>query len=60
MIFALIMYSYSDLTYNRTYKYPEWAIVIGWLMACSSIAMIPIVMVARILMLREGNLFQVP
>ena len=58
VIFALIMYTYSDLTYNRTYYYPNWAIALGWVMACSSIIMIPIVMVARIIM-AQGSLQQV-
>ena len=58
VIFGLIMYTYSDLTYNRTYYYPDWAIAIGWLMACSSIIMIPIIMVARIIR-AEGSLPEV-
>ena len=52
------MYTYSDLTYNRTYYYPDWAIAIGWMMACSSIIMIPIVMVARIIR-ADGSLPEV-
>ncbi len=50
VIFGLIMSTYSDLTYNKTYIYPDWAIGVGWVMACSSIVMVPIVMIARICM----------
>ncbi len=58
VIFGLIMSTYSDLTYNKTYIYPGWAIGVGWVMACSSIVMVPIVMVARICM-ANGTLKEV-
>ncbi len=46
------VYSYSHLTYDlnhRAYEYPPYAIAIGWFMAISSIIMIPITMVWKVL-----------
>ncbi|KAF6036251.1 hypothetical protein EB796_005459 [Bugula neritina] len=49
VIFIMNCISYSRLTYKfsaqHTYIYPNWAISIGWLMACSSIIMVPIFMI---------------
>ncbi|XP_067944082.1 sodium- and chloride-dependent taurine transporter-like [Watersipora subatra] len=46
IVFILNCISYSTLTYkfsaHRIYEYPPWAISVGWLMACSSIIMVPI------------------
>ena len=42
-MFGMCIYSYSELTYNRVYVYPRWAIVFGWMLACSSVTFIPIV-----------------
>ena len=34
--------TYEDLTYNRTYKYPHWALSFGWILSISSFVCIPI------------------
>jgi hypothetical protein len=34
--------TYEDLTYNRTYKFPKWALIFGWVLSISSIICIPI------------------
>jgi len=57
-MFVLCVYSYSELTYNRTYKYPRWAILFGWAMACSSVIMIPLTAIVKLAM-EEGTLRQV-
>lgn len=57
VMFIMVIANYSDLTYNRTYLYPRWAIGIGWALACSSIIMIPIVMIVKI-MYAEGTLYE--
>lgn len=49
--FILSTISYSGLTYKRKtveYIYPQWAVSIGWMMACSSIVFIPAVMLINI------------
>jgi hypothetical protein len=44
--------NYSELTYDRKgrgkYIYPDWAVEIGWAMACASVIFIPITMVYQI------------
>jgi solute carrier family 6 GABA transporter-like protein 6/8/11/12/13 len=43
--------NYSELTYSRptgTYIYPSWAIAVGWVLACSTAAAIPIIAVYKI------------
>ena len=47
-MFGFVLYTHSELTYNKVYYYPPWAIAVGWIMALTSIAMIPIVMVVKI------------
>ncbi|KAJ8289585.1 hypothetical protein GJAV_G00002940 [Gymnothorax javanicus] len=32
---------YQPLTFNRWYIYPDWAYMLGWLMALSSVALVP-------------------
>ncbi|XP_064637035.1 sodium- and chloride-dependent creatine transporter 1-like isoform X2 [Lineus longissimus] len=48
VIFVLSSISYSELTYDRKgrgkYIYPDWAVGIGWAMACVSVVFIPITM----------------
>ena len=34
--------TYQDLTYNRTYKYPTWALGLGWFLSLSSLVCIPL------------------
>ncbi len=58
VVFCMSAYSYSELTYNRVYKYPQWSIVIGWMMACLSVTMIPIIMAYK-LFTTEGTLYEV-
>ncbi|GFS02000.1 sodium- and chloride-dependent taurine transporter-like [Elysia marginata] len=51
-IFILGCVSYSELTYKRKnflYKYPSWAIGVGWMLALISVILIPIFMVQRML-----------
>ncbi|KAK2153291.1 hypothetical protein LSH36_301g00026 [Paralvinella palmiformis] len=50
VIFGMCIYSYSELTYNRTYHYPIWAISIGWILACSSVIMIPLTVFGQLAM----------
>ncbi|KAM7413494.1 hypothetical protein PAMA_020738 [Pampus argenteus] len=38
-IFSLV--EYQPLTYNRWYVYPAWVYVLGWMLASSSIIMVP-------------------
>jgi len=43
-LFIVGVISYSNLTYDRksvSYQYPQWAIMIGWLLASASIIWIP-------------------
>ena len=58
IMFGLCIYSYSELRYNRTYIYPDWAIGCGWALACSSVIMIPVVAAYRLLT-TPGTLAQV-
>ncbi|WAR01044.1 S6A13-like protein [Mya arenaria] len=54
-LFVAGVISYSNLTYDRksvSYEYPQWAIMIGWVLASASIVWIPIVAAYR--------LYQVP
>jgi len=45
-----ISYSTLDYKFNArfTYQYPPWAISLGWLMACSSIIMVPIMIIWKV------------
>lgn len=38
-IYSLV--EYQPLTFNRWYVYPSWAYVLGWIMALSSILLVP-------------------
>ncbi|XP_067945396.1 sodium- and chloride-dependent taurine transporter-like [Watersipora subatra] len=53
VVFILNCISYSTLKYkfsaHYTYTYPQWAISVGWLMACSSIIFVPIYMIYAII-----------
>ncbi|GAB1291081.1 Sodium- and chloride-dependent taurine transporter [Apodemus speciosus] len=42
-IFSLV--KYVPLTYNKVYRYPDWAIGLGWGLALSSMLCIPLVIV---------------
>ena len=41
--------TYEDLTYNRTYKYPPWALRFGWILSVSSFICIPIYAIYKFL-----------
>ncbi|CAH8680904.1 unnamed protein product [Schistosoma rodhaini] len=53
-LFIISVIVYEELTYKRAslsqpYHFPGWAVKFGWLMASSSIFLIPIVMIIKIL-----------
>ncbi|KAF5406403.1 hypothetical protein PHET_00072 [Paragonimus heterotremus] len=53
-LFIISVLIYEELTYERAskpevYQYPDWAVKVGWLLASSSVFMIPIVMLVQIL-----------
>lgn len=52
-IFSLV--KYVPLTYNKVYRYPDWAIGLGWGLALSSMICIPLV-IAILLCRTEGPL----
>lgn len=39
--FVCSMVEYQPLTFNRWYVFPDWAYVLGWLLALSSIVLVP-------------------
>ncbi|XP_032892836.1 sodium- and chloride-dependent taurine transporter [Amblyraja radiata] len=47
--FVFSLAKYTPLTYNKIYKYPDWAEGVGWLLALSSMICIPLVMVIKII-----------
>ncbi|KAJ8342754.1 hypothetical protein SKAU_G00326820 [Synaphobranchus kaupii] len=46
IIFFLV--KYQPLTFNHWYVYPDWAYTLGWIMALSSILLIPIVGILKV------------
>uniref|UniRef100_A0A8D3CC58 Transporter n=1 Tax=Scophthalmus maximus TaxID=52904 RepID=A0A8D3CC58_SCOMX len=46
-IFSLV--KYKPLMYNKVYKYPDWAIGLGWTLALASMICIPMVVVIKII-----------
>ena len=44
--------TYEDLTYNRTYKFPKWSLIFGWVLSISSIICIPIYAIYKFLATR--------
>ncbi|XP_058486741.1 sodium- and chloride-dependent taurine transporter-like [Solea solea] len=46
-IFSLV--KFKRLAYNKVYKYPDWAIGIGWTLALTSMICIPMVVVIKII-----------
>uniref|UniRef100_A0A8C4GR94 Transporter n=1 Tax=Dicentrarchus labrax TaxID=13489 RepID=A0A8C4GR94_DICLA len=55
-IFSLV--KYKPLTYNKVYKYPDWAVGIGWTLALASMICIPMVVVIKIIR-SDGPLIEV-
>ncbi|KAJ8368942.1 hypothetical protein SKAU_G00089700 [Synaphobranchus kaupii] len=39
--FIYSVVEYQPLTFNRWYVYPDWAYVLGWLLALSSVVLVP-------------------
>lgn len=44
-LFILYMISQQSVKFNSTYRYPAWAIVLGWCLALTSILMLPLSMI---------------
>ncbi|XP_050982951.1 sodium- and chloride-dependent GABA transporter 2-like [Labeo rohita] len=40
--FVCSVVKYKPLTFNRWYVYPDWAYILGWLLALSSILLVPV------------------
>ncbi|XP_045931242.1 solute carrier family 6 member 11a isoform X2 [Micropterus dolomieu] len=55
LVFLLLRY--SPLKFNNSYVYPWWAYLIGWFLAMSSLTMIPVTMVCK-LVKGKGTLWQ--
>ncbi|RXN11091.1 sodium- and chloride-dependent GABA transporter 2-like protein [Labeo rohita] len=47
--FVFSVMEYQPLTFNRWYVYPDWAYALGWLMALSSILLVPGWVMGRLL-----------
>ncbi|CAB1349213.1 unnamed protein product [Coregonus sp. 'balchen'] len=41
VLFICSLVEYQSLTFNRWYVYPRWVYVLGWLLALSSILLVP-------------------
>nr|XP_002741096.1 PREDICTED: sodium- and chloride-dependent glycine transporter 1-like [Saccoglossus kowalevskii] len=54
IIFGLVLY--APVSYG-SYVYPAWAEIIGWLMACASLVMIPLFMFIQYCFYAEGDGF---
>ncbi|XP_060788459.1 solute carrier family 6 member 6a isoform X2 [Neoarius graeffei] len=54
-VFSLV--KYKPLTYNKAYKYPNWAIGLGWGLALASMICIPMVVVVKIIQ-SDGSLIE--
>ena len=52
-------YHYTEITYNRTYHYPRLAVALGWIMACSTVVMVPVGMVLHVLQAPGHTFIQV-
>lgn len=42
VLFICSLVEYQHLTFNRWYVYPGWVHVLGWLLALSSIVLVPV------------------
>ncbi|XP_078494683.1 sodium- and chloride-dependent creatine transporter 1 [Ciona intestinalis] len=56
LIFVLV--SHKPLTYNRTYEYPWWGLLIGWVLALSSMLCVPIVAAYRLARAKGATFLQ--
>jgi len=55
-IFSLV--KYRPLTYNKLYKYPDWSVGLGWVLALTSMICIPMMVVIKIIQ-SDGSLIEV-
>ncbi|MGH0143692.1 UNVERIFIED_CONTAM: hypothetical protein FKN15_018549 [Acipenser sinensis] len=46
-IFSLV--KYTPLKYNRTYEYPAWGYILGWFLALSSMVLVPLWIVFKLI-----------
>ncbi|CDQ63238.1 unnamed protein product [Oncorhynchus mykiss] len=56
--FVFSLLKYSPLKFNNTYVYPWWAYGLGWILAMSSLSLIPITMVYKLYQ-AKGTFWQV-
>ncbi|XP_039518926.1 sodium- and chloride-dependent taurine transporter-like, partial [Pimephales promelas] len=54
-IFSLV--KYRPLTYNKLYKYPDWSVGLGWVLALTSMICIPMMVVIKIIQ-SDGSLIE--
>ncbi|KAF8566084.1 hypothetical protein P879_10714 [Paragonimus westermani] len=62
ILFVFSAIVYEELSYQRAgqlepYQFPDWSVKLGWMMAASSVLLVPITMFIQILTTR-GNLLQ--
>lgn len=55
LVFSLMRY--RPMRFNRTYEYPLWAYCIGWFFSSSSLVLIPITMISKVVH-GKGTLWQ--
>lgn len=48
-LIIMTVLSYEELSYNRTYKYPHWALMFGWCLSVSSIICIPVYAIFKVI-----------
>ncbi|XP_004226498.3 sodium- and chloride-dependent taurine transporter-like [Ciona intestinalis] len=58
VLFVTSLVYYKPLTYDKTYVYPDWAIVVCWLIAMSSMIWIPLYAVYRYFVVAQGTLYE--
>ncbi|GCC42721.1 hypothetical protein chiPu_0026649, partial [Chiloscyllium punctatum] len=56
--FIFSLAKYTPLTYNKVYKFPDWAEGLGWMLALSSMICIPLVVVVKIIQ-SDGPIIEV-
>ncbi|KAI1286885.1 Sodium- and chloride-dependent GABA transporter 2 [Halotydeus destructor] len=57
-IFIFSIVAYKPVRYNNVYDYPEWAIMIGWILAVSSMVAIPLYSICRLITTPGDSLSQ--